>query len=176
MRKATKPRAARRLPNSLLRRSSSTSSTSTPHLLTLSSSLPSHSCCVELAMAVLQIFLTTVLLAALLTIGGAIRRLFFHPLAHIPGPRLAALTWWYEFYFDAIRPGRYVFKIQELHKRYGKPDRCARAVHSAAFIDLSTSQDQSSGSPQTRFTSLMLDSSTPYMPLRRPRETSMSTN
>ncbi|KAK9423441.1 putative cytochrome p450 protein [Seiridium unicorne] len=70
-------------------------------------------------MALLQIFLTTVLLAALLTIGGAIRRLFLHPLAHIPGPRLAALTWWYEFYFDAIQPGQYVFKIQELHKRYG---------------------------------------------------------
>lgn len=124
------------LPNSLLRLSSSTY---TPHLFTLSSSLLSHLCRVEFAMAVLQIFLTTVLLAALLTIGGAIRRLFFHPLAHIPGPRLAALTWWYEFYFDVIQPGRYVFKIQELHKRYGKPDRCARAVHSAAFTDLSTS-------------------------------------
>lgn len=70
-------------------------------------------------MAVLQIFLTTVLLAALLTIGGAIRRLFLHQLAHIPGPKLAALTWWYEFYYDAILPGQYVFKIQELHERYG---------------------------------------------------------
>ncbi|POS78532.1 cytochrome P450 [Diaporthe helianthi] len=70
-------------------------------------------------MAVLQIFLTTVLLAALLTLGGAIRRLFLHPLAHIPGPRLAALTWWYEFYFDVIQPGQYIFKIHELHRRYG---------------------------------------------------------
>lgn len=74
-------------------------------------------------MAVVQIFLTTVLLAILLTTAGAIRRLFLHPLAHIPGPRLAALTWWYEFYFDAVRPGQYVFKIQELHKQYGKPIR-----------------------------------------------------
>ena len=81
-------------------------------------------------MTVLQIFLTTVLLAALLTIGGAIRRLFLHPLAHIPGPRLAALTWWYEFYFDVIQPGQYVFKIQELHKRYGKPNTCARVQRS----------------------------------------------
>ncbi|KAG8160990.1 hypothetical protein KVR01_009254 [Diaporthe batatas] len=70
-------------------------------------------------MALLQVIVTTLLVAALLTIGGAIRRLFFHPLAHIPGPRLAALTWWYEFYFDVIQPGQYVFKIQELHKRYG---------------------------------------------------------
>ncbi len=110
------------------------SSTSTPHLLTLTSYLPFYSRGVELAMAILQIFLTTVLLAALLTIGGAIRRLFLHPLAHIPGPRLAALTWWYEFYFDAIQPGRYVFKIQELHKRYGEPNTCARVVHSAASL------------------------------------------
>ncbi|PYH79528.1 hypothetical protein BO82DRAFT_288650, partial [Aspergillus uvarum CBS 121591] len=49
----------------------------------------------------------------------AIRRLYFHPIAHIPGPRLAALTWWYEFYFDAIQPGQYVFKIQKLHRQYG---------------------------------------------------------
>lgn len=63
---------------------------------------------------------TTVVLSLLLTVAGAIRRLYFHPLAHIPGPRLAALTWWYEFYFDAIQQGRYVFKIQELHKEYGR--------------------------------------------------------
>lgn len=85
-------------------------------------------------MAALQILLTTVLVAALLTIAGAIRRLFLHPLAHIPGPRLAALTWWYEFYFDAIQPGQYVFKIQELHKQYGKPNTSARILHSAASL------------------------------------------
>ncbi|KAJ5629520.1 cytochrome P450 [Penicillium herquei] len=49
----------------------------------------------------------------------AARRLFFHPLSSIPGPRLAALTWWYEFYFDAVKSGKYNFKIQELHKEYG---------------------------------------------------------
>ncbi|KAI1813306.1 cytochrome P450 [Poronia punctata] len=97
---------------------------SIPHLLTLSRLLLSRPILYGLGtnllpMAILQIFLTTVLLAALLTIGGAIRRLFLHPLAHIPGPRLAALTWWYEFYFDVIQPGKYVFKIQQLHKQYG---------------------------------------------------------
>lgn len=70
-------------------------------------------------MAVAQIFLTIMLGAIVTTIGGAIHRLILHPLAHIPGPGLAALTWWYEFYFDVIRPGQYVFKIQDLHKRYG---------------------------------------------------------
>lgn len=101
---------------------------------TLSSLLSSNSSGAELTMAFLQILLTSVLLTALLTIGGAIRRLFLHPLAHIPGPRLAALTWWYEFYFDAIQPGQYVFKIQELHKQYGKPDTCAHVIHSAASL------------------------------------------
>ncbi|PYI31075.1 cytochrome P450, partial [Aspergillus indologenus CBS 114.80] len=70
-------------------------------------------------MALLWILETTAIVLLLWTAVEAIRRLYFHPIAHIPGPRLAALTWWYEFYFDAIRPGQYVFKIQELHKQYG---------------------------------------------------------
>ncbi|KAF4630224.1 hypothetical protein G7Y89_g7918 [Cudoniella acicularis] len=34
-------------------------------------------------------------------------------------PKLAALTLWYEFYYDVWLGGKYVFKIQELHKQYG---------------------------------------------------------
>ncbi|KAL3463238.1 cytochrome P450 [Aspergillus heterothallicus] len=70
-------------------------------------------------MVVLWALETTALVFVLWAAGEALRRLYFHPLAHIPGPRLAALTWWYEFYFDAILPGQYVFKIRELHKQYG---------------------------------------------------------
>jgi hypothetical protein len=71
-------------------------------------------------MTLLQVIETTVALASLATVVEALRRLYFHPLAHIPGPKLAALTWWYEFYFDQIQPSRYVFQIQDLHKQYGK--------------------------------------------------------
>ena len=71
-------------------------------------------------MAFLQILGTIMIVVVLMSLSGAIRRLWFHPLAHIPGPKLAALTWWYEFYYDGIQQGRYVFKIQELHKQYGK--------------------------------------------------------
>ncbi|KAI2635632.1 cytochrome P450 family protein [Hypomontagnella submonticulosa] len=45
-------------------------------------------------------------------------RLFWCPLVRIPGPRLAALTYWYECYYDVLQPAQYVFKIKELHRTY----------------------------------------------------------
>lgn len=47
-------------------------------------------------------------------------RLLLHPLAQFPGPKLAAVTRYYEAYFDLIRNGQYTFKIVDLHKRYGE--------------------------------------------------------
>lgn len=44
---------------------------------------------------------------------------YFGPLSKFPGPKLAAATLWYEFYYDVILQGRYTFKIKELHKKYG---------------------------------------------------------
>ncbi|KAK4203434.1 cytochrome P450 [Triangularia verruculosa] len=46
-------------------------------------------------------------------------RLYLSPLAQFPGPRIAVLTGWYEFYYDIILDGEYVFKIEQLHKEYG---------------------------------------------------------
>lgn len=46
-------------------------------------------------------------------------RIFLSPLRNIPGPKLAALTSWYEFYFDAIQQGRFVWKVRDLHSEYG---------------------------------------------------------
>ncbi|KUJ23966.1 cytochrome P450 [Mollisia scopiformis] len=46
-------------------------------------------------------------------------RLFLHPLARFPGPKLAAATRWYEGYYDVIENGQYTFKIEEMHKQYG---------------------------------------------------------
>ena len=46
-------------------------------------------------------------------------RLYLSPIAHFPGPKLAALSLWYEFYHDVVRGGQYCFKISELHDQYG---------------------------------------------------------
>jgi hypothetical protein len=50
---------------------------------------------------------------------GAIYRLYFSPIAKFPGPKLAAATFWYEFYYDIILRGQYTFKVRELHAKYG---------------------------------------------------------
>lgn len=43
-----------------------------------------------------------------------------HPLSHIPGPKLAAATYWPEFYHDVVRFGRYTGEIRKWHALYGK--------------------------------------------------------
>jgi hypothetical protein len=44
----------------------------------------------------------------------------FHPLSHIPGPKLAAATWMYEAWFDLIQGGMYTKEIKRMHEVYGK--------------------------------------------------------
>jgi hypothetical protein len=51
----------------------------------------------------------------------ALTRLVLSPIAKFPGPKLAAFTFWYEFYYDVVQGGRYTWKIGELHERYGWP-------------------------------------------------------
>ncbi|KAI0171940.1 cytochrome P450 [Hypoxylon sp. FL1284] len=68
----------------------------------------------------------------------AVWNLFYHPLSHIPGPRLAAATYLPEFWYDVVKFGRYTKEIAKMHDIYGpiiriNPDE----VHcnDAQFID-----------------------------------------
>ncbi|KIK54998.1 hypothetical protein GYMLUDRAFT_48199 [Collybiopsis luxurians FD-317 M1] len=51
--------------------------------------------------------------------GIALHRLFFHPLHKYPGPVLAAVTNWYELYYNLVLGGEFVAEIERLHKLYG---------------------------------------------------------
>lgn len=53
-------------------------------------------------------------------------RLYFHPLAKFPGPKLAALTRWYECYHDLYHRGMFIWKVQEMHERYGAVESLLR--------------------------------------------------
>ena len=47
--------------------------------------------------------------------------LYFHPISHFPGPRLAAATHLYEAYFHLWKGGQYSSQILKLHQQYNSP-------------------------------------------------------
>jgi hypothetical protein len=69
----------------------------------------------SLPMSAVLIVLEAVLVVYL--VAGAIYRVYLSPLAKFPGPKLAALTLWYEFYYDVWLGGQYIWKIRELHEQ-----------------------------------------------------------
>ena len=81
-----------------------------------------------------QVFISLGALLFLYSVGLAVYRLYFHPLAKFPGPKLAALTLWYEAYYDLWKRGNYTFKIAELHKEYGKIDHFFQAAPERLLI------------------------------------------
>jgi hypothetical protein len=54
-----------------------------------------------------------------LAVYTVVTRLYLSPLAKVPGPKLAALTYLYEWYYDIVRQGRFPFKVRSLHEKYG---------------------------------------------------------
>jgi len=51
--------------------------------------------------------------------GLVVYRLCLHPLSAFPGPKLAAVTSWYEAYYEIILKGQYSSQISKLHDKYG---------------------------------------------------------
>lgn len=47
-------------------------------------------------------------------------RLYFHPLAKFPGPKLAGLTNWYARYFDVYHKCQFYHEVNRLHQKYGR--------------------------------------------------------
>jgi hypothetical protein len=65
----------------------------------------------------LMLSLSAGIIAWLIAVVGY--RGFFHPLANVPGPRVAALTYLYIFYFNVGKTSRLYAHIEKLYERYG---------------------------------------------------------
>ncbi|KAL4256656.1 cytochrome P450 family protein [Pleurotus pulmonarius] len=64
--------------------------------------------------------LPTCLTLAFLFCGVTVfRRLYAHPLSAFKGPRLAAITRWYQGYYDIIKHGGLLRQVNYLHELYG---------------------------------------------------------
>ena len=49
----------------------------------------------------------------------ALYRLTISKLSGFPGPKIAAVTYWYEFYYEWWCGGKYIFEIEKMHQKYG---------------------------------------------------------
>ncbi len=68
----------------------------------------------------MAIITTALLILVAYITSVAVYRLYFSPLAKFPGPKLAAISKWYEAYYEIVKKGQFTFKIDELHARYGE--------------------------------------------------------
>ncbi|KAI9667148.1 MAG: hypothetical protein M1831_001325 [Alyxoria varia] len=72
-------------------------------------------------MALLKVLEFLISATVLYSFGLAVYRIQFHPLAAFPGPRFAAITYWWEFYQDyCVKGGGTSFiELDKLHEKYG---------------------------------------------------------
>lgn len=63
---------------------------------------------------------TSVLALTCYCICKCLYNLYWHPLSRFPGPKLVAIGPFYEFYYDVIKDGTYIWEIEKMHRKYGK--------------------------------------------------------
>ncbi|KAJ8118418.1 hypothetical protein OPT61_g611 [Boeremia exigua] len=71
-------------------------------------------------------------------VGNAVYQLYFSPLSRFPGPKIAAVTLWYEIYYDVFKCGRYWVEVQKMHERHGPIVRISPSelhISDPSFID-----------------------------------------
>jgi len=74
---------------------------------------------------------TATMLCGIYFVVRCIYNLYFHPLRKIPGPRIAAMTSFYDFWYDVVKGGTYLWEIRRMHEIYGK---MAVLPHMPSFI------------------------------------------
>ncbi|KAJ4303516.1 hypothetical protein N0V90_002412 [Kalmusia sp. IMI 367209] len=67
----------------------------------------------------LQYVIQALVLLILYVVTLGVYRVYFSPLSHIPGPKFAAATRYYELWFDAVQVGKYYKEIERMHEKYG---------------------------------------------------------
>ncbi|KAJ6184876.1 hypothetical protein N7519_006177 [Penicillium mononematosum] len=67
----------------------------------------------------LTLFVSVLALPLGLLVLRTVYHLYFHPLSKFPGPKLAAATFFYEFYYDVVKSGMYIWEIERMHEKYG---------------------------------------------------------
>ncbi|RPA83506.1 cytochrome P450 [Ascobolus immersus RN42] len=86
----------------------------------LQSRLPSSSLSWLSALTIYDVLKIAGTLILARTILVSIYRLYFHPLAHVPGPTLAAISPFYELYYDVFLGGEMTNHCMKvLHPKYG---------------------------------------------------------
>ena len=71
------------------------------------------------SISLLQAVVSAIFIGTTYAIILGIRRVYFSPISHFPGPKLGIATFWYQFYYDVVLSGQYVWKVRDLHKQYG---------------------------------------------------------
>ncbi|CZR59395.1 uncharacterized protein PAC_09287 [Phialocephala subalpina] len=65
------------------------------------------------------LLLSFVIYVPLRLIYNVVYNLFLHPLANVPGPRLAAATYLYQTYHSLVGGSRYYVQVGKMHEKYG---------------------------------------------------------